>query len=134
MRELESSDHLFLHREVITEVWGGLFRWLGFHFWTPPNLYIHWECRNDGCRNERIRKGYRLIWACGDLDNLEGEKRQNLQQYTAWGGGDSGGYHGSVVEVDFGTAEIASMFVLRMELGSDRLYVVVAVLLVWCGC
>lgn len=51
-----------------------------------------------------------------------------------WGGGDSGGYQGSVVEVDFGMAEIASVFVLQMELGSSRLSVAVAVMLVWCGC
>lgn len=59
-REPESSNHLFLHCEVIREVRGGLFRWLGFHFLTPPNLYIQWECWNDGCRNKRIRKGYWL--------------------------------------------------------------------------
>jgi hypothetical protein len=47
----ESSTHLFMHCDLASFVWSKLMLWLDYHFVTPPNLFVHWECWSGRGRN-----------------------------------------------------------------------------------
>lgn len=59
---VETTSHIFLHCDLVRNVWMKLMEWLDFNFIMPPNLFIHWECWSGGVWNNRIRKGLRMIW------------------------------------------------------------------------
>lgn len=59
---VETTSHIFLHCDLVRNVWMKLMEWLDFNFIMPPNLFIHWECWSGGAWNNRIRKGLRMIW------------------------------------------------------------------------
>lgn len=58
----ESTTHLFLHCDVASLVWSKLMSWLNYFFPIPPNLFVHLECWSGGGRNNKIKKGFWLIW------------------------------------------------------------------------
>ena len=58
----ESTNHLFIHCELASEVWQGLLTWLNFNFVPPTNLFLHWECWNGAVSNKKVCKRYQLIW------------------------------------------------------------------------
>lgn len=43
-QNLEGVSHLFLHCTVVDRIWSKFMRWLGFTFFTPCNLFVHFEC------------------------------------------------------------------------------------------
>jgi hypothetical protein len=59
---VESTSHLFLHCDMARNVWLNLMTWLELNFVMRPNLFIHWECWNEGSTNKKTRKGFRMIW------------------------------------------------------------------------
>lgn len=58
----ESTIHLFLHCQVISQVWGKIWSWLGVEFLVPPNSFIQLECLLAGARYKLSKKGFWLIW------------------------------------------------------------------------
>jgi hypothetical protein len=60
--ELESSSHLFLHCDVVNEVWRKIGLCLELNFITPNNLFIHLQCWRDVARVNKLKRGYVLIW------------------------------------------------------------------------
>jgi len=60
--EIESSNHLFLHCSLASNIWLKFMWWFNFNFITPPNLFGHWKCLVRGSMNKEIRKGLSLIW------------------------------------------------------------------------
>jgi len=59
---METTNHLFVHCAFTMGVWNALMRWLGFSFLPQPNLFRHWICWSVAASNNRLRKGYRMIW------------------------------------------------------------------------
>jgi len=53
-REMETTNHLFMHCEVARGVWLELLRWMDNMFIIPQNLFNHWLCWNAGSSNKRI--------------------------------------------------------------------------------
>lgn len=58
----ESAVHLLLHCDVASAVWLKLMWWLDRFFPSPPNLFVHWECWQEGERNKNVKKGLGVIW------------------------------------------------------------------------
>lgn len=61
-REVERTNHLFMHCSVARRVWIELLQWVGNMFIMPPNLFSHWACWNAGSSRKKVVKGLRLIW------------------------------------------------------------------------
>jgi len=59
---VELVNHLFIHCEFAMEVWKGVWRWFEVSLELPPNLFLLWEGWNELAGNNRIRKGFCLIW------------------------------------------------------------------------
>jgi hypothetical protein len=60
--EAESTTHIFLHCDLVRNIWMKLMVWLDLDFLILPNLFIHWECLSRGPVNKKIRNGLRMIW------------------------------------------------------------------------
>jgi len=60
--EGETSQHIFLFCEVSSNVWSLVMRWLDFSFITPPNLFVYLEWWSGEASNEKLWKGYWIIW------------------------------------------------------------------------
>jgi hypothetical protein len=58
----ETVLHLFLHCEVVTEVWRRVMSWLQFNFLIPHNLFAHFECWYHEVKSRKVRRGFCLIW------------------------------------------------------------------------
>ena len=58
----KTSSHLFLHWQVVFELWSKVFGWFEFNFITPRNLFLHFECWEGEGRLKQLWKGWRLIW------------------------------------------------------------------------
>lgn len=54
----ETSNHLFLHCNVVDKVWQKVLRWLEFH----QIYFVHLVCWSDDAKQRKIRKGAWLIW------------------------------------------------------------------------
>ena len=61
-REVERTNHLFMHCSVTRSVWIKLLLWVGNMFIMPPNLFSHWACWNAVSSHKKVVKGLRLIW------------------------------------------------------------------------
>jgi hypothetical protein len=58
----ETCFHLFLHCQVVFELWSKVLGWLEMNFITPQNLFLHFECWDGEVKHKKLRKGCRLIW------------------------------------------------------------------------
>jgi len=36
--------------------------WLGIHFVTPPNLFMHLDCWLGSVRRKKLHKGFWIVW------------------------------------------------------------------------
>jgi len=61
-RRRENSTHLFLHCDVSSLIWRGIFNWLEINFITPHNLFVQFACWNSEVISKRLKKGFWLIW------------------------------------------------------------------------
>ncbi|XP_045809691.1 uncharacterized protein LOC123904036 [Trifolium pratense] len=59
---VESSTHLFLHYPSALMVWYEVFRWLGVVIVIPPSLSLLFKVLRGVGRNEKIQKGFVMIW------------------------------------------------------------------------
>jgi hypothetical protein len=60
--KVENSSHLFLHCASAMKIWCEIFSWLGVVIVTPPSIAILFEVVRGSAKNDRIRKGFILIW------------------------------------------------------------------------
>jgi len=58
----ESTTHIFLHCDMVMNIWRKLMEWLDLNLLMPHNIFIHWECWSGGSMNKMVRKGLRMIW------------------------------------------------------------------------
>jgi hypothetical protein len=58
----ETSVHLFLHCNVISQVWRGVMNWMQINFITPPNLLTHFLGWSSALYPKKSRKGLLVIW------------------------------------------------------------------------
>ena len=58
----ETTTHLFLHCQVVRAVSVIIMRWLSFELVTPQNMLEHSVISNEEARNNKVRKGWCLIW------------------------------------------------------------------------
>lgn len=58
----ETSIHLFLHCNVISQVWREVMNWMELNFITPPILSINFICWSSAMRSKKSRKGVMVIW------------------------------------------------------------------------
>ncbi|AES97270.1 hypothetical protein MTR_5g048020 [Medicago truncatula] len=80
----ESSTHLFLHCDIAQGVWLKMMGWLDCYFLIPTNMFVHWKCWDERYRNDRIRKGLRLIW---HTTIWVLRKARNNKIFNNWNGG-----------------------------------------------
>jgi hypothetical protein len=59
---VETSLHLFLHCPCAMKIWGEIFNWLGVEVVIPPTVAALFEVLRGLAKNEKIRKGFMLIW------------------------------------------------------------------------
>jgi hypothetical protein len=60
--KVENSSHLFLHCPSAMKIWCEVFSWLGVVIVIPPSISILFEVVRGSAKNDRIRKGFILIW------------------------------------------------------------------------
>lgn len=58
----ETTNHLFIRCTFAMDVWRGVWRWLDVLLEIPQNVFLLWEGWNEVVVNNRIHKGFRLIW------------------------------------------------------------------------
>jgi hypothetical protein len=61
-RELETTQHLFLHCPFAAAVWYALNRWLGVVVVPPGEVIMSYGQLVGSGRNKRIRKGFSSVW------------------------------------------------------------------------
>jgi hypothetical protein len=60
--KIETSLYLFLHCPCAMKVWCEIFKWIGVELVIPPSLSSLFVIFKGLARNDKIRKGFLLIW------------------------------------------------------------------------
>jgi hypothetical protein len=60
--KVENSSHLFLHCPSAMKIWCEIFNRLGMVIVIPPSISVLFEVVRGSAKNDRIRKGFMMIW------------------------------------------------------------------------
>jgi len=58
----ETTNHLFLHCNVVSVIWRKVLDWLNINFITPHNLFSHFACWSTLSNSRRLFNAFCLIW------------------------------------------------------------------------
>ncbi|GAU26515.1 hypothetical protein TSUD_361480 [Trifolium subterraneum] len=58
----EDASHLFMYCNFAAQVWNSIFRWIGVTIVIPPNIFLLFDCMRGAAPNNKIAKGFSLIW------------------------------------------------------------------------